>query len=89
VAHEEVLLFGGVSGVGAHYGVLNDMWTWNGSLWSEQRSSPTPSARLGCVMDFDAATGTVVTYGGMAFEPPNQVLGDTWLWNGSAWSQRL
>lgn len=83
-----VVLFGGVSGTGSQYGVLNDTWSWDGTTWALQRPGTAPSPRLGSAMEFDAAQKAVVLFGGLAFQPPNQVLGDTWLWNGSAWSEQ-
>jgi hypothetical protein len=87
-AHGQVVLFGGVSGTGSQYGVLSDTWSWDGTNWTGQRPSTPPSARLGSAMDFDAATNEVVLFGGMAFQPPNQMLADTWLWNGDAWTEQ-
>src|SRR5262249_54761851 len=43
-----------------------------------------PSARYGASMDYDAATGSIVLFGGVK---PGGVLGDTWAFNGSAWTR--
>ena len=44
----------------------------------------SPSARYNASMDYDAATGSIVLFGGAKF---GAVLGDTWAFNGSAWAQ--
>src|ERR1035438_9805765 len=44
-----------------------------------------PAARLGHAMDYDAARGQVVLFGG--FDPSANGLNDTWLWDGSNWHQ--
>ena len=51
-----------------------------------QISAPTnsPSPRYDASMVYDAATGTTVLFGGFN---GNQ-LGDTWTWNGSAWTKQ-
>jgi hypothetical protein len=36
-------------------------------------------------MAYDAATGTVVLFGGLA---PPKVLSDTWTWNGTTWAKQ-
>ncbi len=53
-----------------------------------------PSPRESAAMGFDAARGQVVLFGGLGRRPgdagsyPQQPLGDTWTWDGSAWTQR-
>lgn len=36
---------------------------------------------------FDGATGTVLLFGG--FGPNGTFLGDTWVWNGTIWRERI
>jgi len=45
----------------------------------------SPSARYDAAMDYDAATGNIVLFGGTTHR--GAVLGDTWTFNGSAWTQ--
>jgi hypothetical protein len=83
-----VLLFGGrgQSGEG-----LGDTWTWDGTSWTEH-DVPGPSARYGAA----AATlgSTVVLFGGApggipSDDPGNtRWLGDTWVWDGTSWTER-
>jgi hypothetical protein len=44
-----------------------------------------PAARYGAAMTYDPATGDVVLFGGTGAS--GQTLDDTWLWDGSTWSQ--
>lgn len=78
------VLFGGQDANGTY---LDDTWIWNGATWTQQfplisppgREFPAPG------MAYDAATKTVVLFGGLS----NVDLGDTWEWNGTtkAWRQ--
>ena len=86
-ADGQVVLFGGVSGVGSEYRLLNDTWTWDGARWTQQQPSTPPAPRIGSAIDFDAAAQAVLLFGGNSFQPPNQVLADTWMWHGGAWTE--
>lgn len=57
-------------------------WTWNGTTWTPQTPSATPSARAGAVMAYDAATKQLILFGGQS--GPN-LLNETWTWTGSNW----
>jgi len=70
-----VVLFGGVGGSNQH--PLGGTWTWNGSTWTQQAPASHPAARFDAGSAYDAATGTVVLFGGLA---NNAALGDTWTW---------
>jgi hypothetical protein len=82
-AHGNVVLFGGTDDSSNR---LNDTWVWNGSTWTNvtpANSSNSPGARNGSVMVYDAALGEVVLFGGTN----GTYLGDTWVWNGSIWTE--
>jgi len=83
-ARQRVVLFGGY-GAGVFHG---DTWEWDGTAWI-QRASSGPPARYNHAMAYDAARGRVVLFGGdpggINTDPP---FGDTWEWDGTAWSQR-
>src|ERR1700690_837369 len=79
-AHGQVVLFGGLQGT-------NDTWLWNGVTWTEAVPSNTPNnpgPRGNAAMVYDAAHGQVVMFGGI--DNSNTRLGDTWLWNGTSWT---
>lgn len=85
------MLFGGFGGCPSSCPLLDDTWTWDGTNWTRPPSPACPStcvssppARQDGSMAYDAATGTVVLFGG---DGEGSDLGDTWLWNGGIWSQ--
>jgi hypothetical protein len=51
-----------------------------------QASVAHPPPLIGASMAYDAATGTVVLFGGQAYG--RGYLGDTWTWNGSTWAKQ-
>jgi hypothetical protein len=81
-----VVLFGGYSSTGT---ILNDTWTWDGSIWTQQFPPVSPPARNQMALAYDGATKTVVLFGGCNAASGACVLNDTWTWNGVAktWTQ--
>jgi hypothetical protein len=50
--------------------------------------APSPPTRFAASMAYDAASRTVVLFGGQAsYSAGGQYLADTWLWDGHRWSQ--
>jgi uncharacterized protein (TIGR03437 family) len=83
----QVVLFGGVDSNGD---ILNDTWVYSGGTWTQKSPPVSPPGRVYHSMAFDSAHGQVVLFGGAATDsvitaPP--ALDDTWLWNGSTWTQ--
>jgi hypothetical protein len=66
------------AGVGAYLGIRVVQGAGSGA------SAGQPPARTGAAMAFDAANGTVVLFGGNG---RSRSLGDTWIWDGSVWTQ--
>ena len=58
--------------------------TTTSASWLQLGAAPGPSPRSGSAMAYDAATHTVVLFGGIG---ANGSLGDTWAWNNGAWTQ--
>src|ERR1700719_986653 len=56
-----------------------------GLSWTRQAPASSPPARSGASMAYDAATGTVVLFGGGG---ANSSLSDTWTWDGATWTQQ-
>ncbi|HEY6468931.1 MAG TPA: hypothetical protein VI434_04120 [Candidatus Dormibacteraeota bacterium] len=54
---------------------------------SVPRNGPTPP-RSAAAMAYDDATGQVVLFGGDTYNGKGNALADTWIWNGTLWSQR-
>src|SRR5690349_19205522 len=74
----KVVLFGGVADRGFH--VFNDTWLWDGTTWAKQAPKTSPPGREEASMAYDAATGTVVLFGG---RENGLAVNDTWVWNGT------
>jgi RHS repeat-associated protein len=74
-------LFGGYTGSGQGY--LNDTWKWDGTTWTKLSPTTSPTVRLDVAMAYDAATSTVVLFGGSKSTTYNA---ETWSWNGTNWT---
>ena len=62
---------------GARWRFLGDTWTWDGSTWTKQAPATSPPSRDYASMAYDAASGSVVLFGG---DGSRGFLGDTWSW---------
>ena len=87
-ARTRVVLFGGqnVTDNNSYYG---DTWEGTGAGWGN-RGVGGPSPRVGHTMAYDPVRHVTVLFGGSRIiNIEGQVLyGDTWEWNGTAWTQR-
>jgi hypothetical protein len=82
--HGVCVLFGGQNDTLS----FSDTWTWDGVAWT-QRAVAGPAAREQHSMAYDSHRGVVVLFGGFdMFAPPPNSFGDTWEWDGAAWTQR-
>jgi hypothetical protein len=80
------ILFGGATGRLDH----DDVWAWDGERWTELTPVIRPFARSGHGLAHDGARRMSVLFGGSNGVPPSRALfGDTWTWNGSAWTQAM
>jgi hypothetical protein len=85
-AQGQVVLFGGSNGINP----LNDTWVWNGTNWTQLSPANSPSARGAFSMVYDAAQSEIVLFGGLVFGAgPETFLADTWVWNGTNWTQEF
>jgi hypothetical protein len=91
-AHGRVVLFGGAICQGAFCFPVNDTWTFDGTSWQQQHPATSPSARYLGNMTYDAKSGKVVLFGGLACIDAacdaTVAAGDTWTWDGSNWTQQ-
>lgn len=58
------------------------------SFWQQLTPAMPPPARFQAAMTFDAKRGVAVLFGGVPSNGASSPLGDTWEWNGTAWSQK-
>ena len=86
-ATQSTLLFGGGNCNGTPSSTWDDTWSWQGGKWFQLSPATSPSSRQGPGMAYDAATGTVVLFGGVNTNGTN--LNDTWTWDGVTWTQQF
>ena len=79
----QTVLFGGLDETGKE---LGDTWEWDGQNWTEMANSG-PNARIDIAMAFDAERKQTVLFGGELDQLPPVRFGDTWGWDGEAWTQ--
>jgi hypothetical protein len=79
-ATHNIVLFGGH---GAN-GLLADTWVWDGSNWTQQNPSTSPSARQSAGLASFVPGGELVLFGG---ETATGTVTDTWIWRGDTWKQ--
>ena len=77
-------MFGGDLGAA----LLGDTWEWDGKEWA-QVSDMGPAARADAGMVFAADEKVCVLFGGNPAMRNGQLLGDTWRWDGTAWTEIL
>jgi hypothetical protein len=85
-ARGQMVLFGGYGGVNSY----GDTWVWNGTSWTQEELSTNPPARQDAAMAYDAAGGNIVLFGGGSIVNSTEgpALNDTWVWNGSQWTEK-
>ena len=84
-ARGNVVLFGGLTSISTR---ADDTWVWDGTNWTNvtpanPANSPT-GGRASASMVFDPVTNNVTLFGGL--NSGGMVQDDTWVWNGSAWT---
>ena len=101
---KRTVIFGGVGRPGSQDRVtrFNDMWSFDGSGWTEIKPSTLPPARYGAQVAVDPNTGNVLLFGGLRVDtvetpgtgnnPPTQTqvqvyADDFWQWDGKNWTQ--
>lgn len=82
-ARDEIVLFGGLGGIGRAQPPFGDTWRWNGSQWREVHTTG-PSPRDHVRMGWEHVGGRLILFGG--FDGRSDV-GDTWAWDGERWTR--
>ncbi len=85
---QQVVVFGGSPEPGT---ALADTWTWDGTNWTQESPSTNPSPRYNSNMAYDAAQQQILLFGGLGFVggSATNFLADTWVWNGTNWTQEF
>jgi Galactose oxidase, central domain len=83
---DRVILFGGLVGNGSF---TSDLWEWDGASWA-WRTASGPEARANHAMVYDSVRNVSVLFGGYCtFDvlPNCQPFSDTWVWDGTSWTE--
>lgn len=82
----QLVLFGGFNGL---Y-LFGDTWVWDGTNWTQKFPANNPGARMLSAMCSNFAHGKVVMFGGFFISyGGSYYYGDTWVWDGSNWTQKF
>jgi len=84
-ANSEIVMFGGYDGIVRDYTYL---WDWGTATWTLQAPATKPSARQSIYMTYDEARGEVVLFGGTTNTSASGALAQTWVWDGTTWTQK-
>lgn len=72
---------------------FNDMWSFDGSDWTEIEPATLPPTRYGAQVAVNPITNRSLLFGGLRLETPEEgpqrqvYANDTWEWNGTTWTQ--
>jgi hypothetical protein len=71
----------------------DQVWTWDGSAWTDHQQVAFPQARDNAAFGYDPASRQMVMFGGYANgtcpgETFNGLENETWTWNGSIWARQ-
>ena len=91
-ASGKMVEFGGQTETGD---LLDDLWEWDGSTWTEVPSEVRPARRLSAAIAYDPSRKSLILFGGVTNKPfpahtdAHGFLNDTWEWQTDTrkWSQ--
>ena len=72
---------------------FNDMWSFNGTEWTELKPSTLPPTRYGAYVAVNPESGKTLLFGGLRVDTGADGLqkqlytNDTWEWDGTTWRQ--
>ena len=78
---DRVVLFGGRDGFAPN----NETWEFDGTDWTQVTTANAPAPREEMGMAYDASLNRVVLFGGCD-ESTQTIYGDTWVYNGTNWT---
>ena len=93
---KKTVIYGGVGRVTSLDRVVrfSDMWTFDGTGWTELKNVATPGRRYAALTGVDPRNGHVILFGGLRVdgteEEKNEVqvfANDGWVWDGAKWTQ--
>ena len=93
--NESVVLFGGYIEDAAATSSAEDIWQWNGIMWTEifpddPEADGDPGPRRGATLVWDSIRETALLFGGIYHDGSDWVYpNDLWEWNGSSWKELI
>jgi len=84
---QKVVLFGGIGrrNRDAHVERFNDMWSFDGSRWTEMTVATKPAPRYGAQYRVNPANNRLLMFGGK--DENENYINEMWEWNGSTWTR--
>ena len=83
----QTVMFGGIPAQGDNNQITNQTWVFNGTYWKQAFPATSPPARKAAAMAYDAASSTIIMFGGSGGASGTVLLNDTWSWNGTTWTK--
>jgi N-acetylneuraminic acid mutarotase len=91
---KKTVLYGGIGRKSAQDRVERyaDMWSFDGSKWTDMKATGTPPARYGAQAAVDLRNNHLYLFGGLRLDVNGAVQSqvyadDMWEWNGASWAQ--
>ncbi len=91
---KKTVIFGGLGRLdpNARLSRYNDMWTFDGTAWTQLTPSTLPGTRYGAKVAIDPRTNHTFLFGGMldtvnGKTETQSYAADTWEWDGATWKQ--
>ena len=88
-----LLLFGGKTSNGVSQSLMNDLWQFDGTTWTNRTANGAtgtniPTGRMAASMAWNGTCNCIVLFGGQSsLLNGGTVSNDTYTWNGSAWAK--
>jgi hypothetical protein len=84
---ERVTLFGGIGRPTSDDRIVRygDMWSFDGTVWTQLTPAKLPAARYGAASLYDPLREKVIMFGGKSEE--EKFLDELWEWDGTTWTQ--
>jgi hypothetical protein len=91
---QRTVIYGGIGQLSRDDRIIRyaDMWSFDGTGWTDMKITATPGERYGAQVAVDPRNGHTYLFGGLAAKVEGTVQtqeykNDTWEWNGSSWQQ--
>ncbi len=87
-ASGKIILFGGSNNAGNDPFALDETWSWDGTDWTQEFPATTPPAR-GNFFGMCESGDNILMYGGATAYSGLSPSGDTWIYDGTDWTEQF